>query len=405
MSMREGTPRPLAGVMILDLSMFVAGPFGTAVLADLGAEVIKVEPPGGDPIRHNRMGPQLGGVSAQYHTYNRGKRSLVLDLKAEAGRAVFADLTREADAIVDNFRPGVTTRLGIDHAAMAAINPTIVSVSLSAFGSTGPWTKRPGYDLIVQALSGGMSITGHRESGPAHIPYHLGDTAGGLYAAIAMLAAVLEARSTGRGRAYEVAMLDAQISLLGDEVTYHHTGEWAGEPHGAGHPALAPYAAYETADEPIVIAAVGIDKFWQNLLLALDLPALADDPRFADNAARCQNRDALDAVLRPALRARPSAHWLARFDEVDVPAAPVLGVGDAIASEQVVARGLIATVGAGGGAEAQVPVAPIRESGAGPFGPTGPAPGAGADSDAILRQTLRYSPAKINDLRTGGAFG
>ena len=288
--------KPLSGLRIVDLSMFVAGPFGTTLLGELGADIIKIEPPTGDPMRGNKIGPAIGGTSAQFDTYNHGKRSIALDLKNTTARGVVLDLVKTAHVVFDNFRPGVMTRLQLDYESLARSNPKIVSVSLSAFGETGPWTKRPGYDLLVQALSGGMSLTGHAATGPAHIPYHLGDTAGGLYAAVAMLAAVHQAREAGRGRAFEVSMLDGQLHLLSDEITFHHASEWPAAPHGSGHPALAPYGAFQTADEPIVIAAVGVEKFWLNLLQALGLESLAADERFIDNAARAANRAALGRV-------------------------------------------------------------------------------------------------------------
>ncbi len=250
----------LNGVTILDLSMFIAGPFGTMLLADLGAEVIKIEPPGGDPVRSNKIGAQVRGENAQFHSYNRNKRSLVLDLKAEDGLAVFDDLVRGADVVFDNFRPGVLARLKVDHARLATINPAIVSCSVSAFGQDGPWAKRAGYDLTVQALSGGMSLTGHAATGPAHIPFHLGDTAGGLFGALGLLAALVESRATGKGRRVDIAMFDAQIALLGDEITNYFASGTASPPHGAGHPNFFPYQAFATADEPIVVAAVGVEK-------------------------------------------------------------------------------------------------------------------------------------------------
>mgnify|MGYP001229920729 CR=1 FL=1 len=398
-------PRPLDGLRIIDLSLFVAGPFGTALLADLGAEVIKVEPPGGDPIRHNRVGPQIGDVNAQFHTYNRGKSSVELDLKSSAGKRVLYDLCTAADAVFDNFRPGVMERLELDHATLVQFNPTLVSVSLSAFGHQGPWAKRPGYDLIVQALGGGMSITGHPETGPAHIPFHLGDTAGGLYSAVAILAAVLQARSTGSGRAYEVSMLDAQLSLLGDEITNNLTGNWANPQHGAGHPGLSPYSAYETADDPIVVAAVGVEKFWRSFLTALGLDNLATDPRFSNNAERCKHRAELESILQPRLRARDSAHWLRQFEALDVPAAPVLGVGDAIVTPHAKARDLIATVDTGTPERAHVPVAPLRYTGKGPFTPTKGSPSLGVDSADTLQRILSYTEADLERLKTEGAFG
>ena len=250
-----------------------------------------------------------------------------------------------------------------------------------------------------------MSLTGHEETGPAHIPYHLGDTAGGLYAAIAMLAAVHQARATGRGRAYEVAMLDGQLHLLSDEVTFHHATDWPAAPHGSGHPALAPYGAYPTADRPIVIAAVGVEKFWHNLLRALDLDHLAGDARFADNGARATNRAALDALLAEVLRRRPRADWLAVFEAADVPAAPVLSVGEAVATAHVAARDLVVPVATTEGQPAMVPRMPIRARGEVDPGPLGETPDLDRDRPRILRELLDYSDDDVARLVGQGAFG
>jgi len=180
----------LDGVLVLDLSMFVAGPFATMILADLGAEVVKIEPLRGDPVRTSGIGPEIGGESAQFQSYNRNKKSLCLDLKSDQGRAVFYDLIRKADIVFDNFQPGVLERLNLEYERLRDVNPGIISVSLSGFGQDGPWAERPGYNIIVQALSGAMSLTGHTASDPARISLHLGDTGGGLYGALAMSAAL-----------------------------------------------------------------------------------------------------------------------------------------------------------------------------------------------------------------------
>lgn len=371
---------PLSGLRIVDLSMFVAGPFATATLGELGAEIIKVEPPGGDPVRCNGIGPEISEKSAQFYTYNHGKRSIELDLKSDQGRNTVLQLVGSSNVIFDNFRPGVMARLGLCHSELIVTNPKLVGVSLSGFGSTGPWSKRAGYDLIVQALSGGLSLCGHPKTGPAHIPYHLGDTAGGLYAAIAILAAVHEAEATGIGRAYEVSMLDAQLHLCSDEITASGTGEWPSNPHGAGHPALAPYAVFQTADDPIVIAAVGAEKFWLSLLDVLELPELAADIRFSNNRVRAQNVAALTVKLEAQLASRPAADWLALFTNADVPSAPVLSVVEAARSEHATARNLIPRISAGFGNTAQVPRIPIRPLGERRVAELKPAPDLDADS-------------------------
>ncbi|MGK7864945.1 CaiB/BaiF CoA transferase family protein [Falsiroseomonas sp. E2-1-a4] len=394
----------LAGVRVVDLTMFVAGPFCTMLLADLGADVVKVEPLDGDPVRSSAIGPTIGGVSAQFHSYNRGKRSVAINLKAPAGREAFLDLVRGADAVVENFRPGVATKLGIDHAALAAVNPRIVTCSISAFGHTGPWRERPGYDLIVQALGGGMSLTGHPATGPAHMPFHLGDTAGGLFAAFALLAAMRERDRTGQGRALDISMLDAQLALLGDEATNLGTGRWTPAQHGAGHPALAPYRAFDTADRPIVVAAVGVEKFWRNLAAAIGRPELAEDPRFAGNAARVKNRAVLEAILDEVFRSRGQAEWLEILGRADVPAAPVLSVAEAIASPQAVARQMTTEVATWDGDSAQIMRSPVRGLGDGAPAPLQPAPRLGEHTHAVLAALPGWNDDRIEKLATAGVI-
>jgi len=393
---------PLNGVTILDLSMFIAGPFGTMLLADLGADVIKIEPPTGDPVRSNRIGPQVRDENAQFHSYNRNKKSLVLDLKRPEALAVFDDLVRTADVVFDNFRPGVLERLKLDHARLSEVNPAIVSCSVSAFGQDGPWAKRAGYDLTVQALGGGMSLTGHAASGPAHIPFHLGDTAGGLFGAVGLLAALAEAQRTGKGRRVDVSMFDAQIALLGDEITNYMASGEATPQHGAGHPNFFPYQAFATADEPIVIAAVGVEKYWVAFCAAIGCDDLAEDPRFGSNAARVAHRDELEPIIAAALEARGRTAWLEIFADADVPAAPINTVAQALEAPQTAARGMLQETQVG---EAWVHMAgnPIKVEGDDTR--FDPAPELGADSDAVLRERLGYDEARIASLREAGALG
>ncbi|NQV79743.1 MAG: CoA transferase [Alphaproteobacteria bacterium] len=392
----------LHGITILDLSMFIAGPFGTMLLADLGAEVIKIEPPGGDPVRSNQIGAQVRGENAQFHSYNRNKKSLVLDLKSDAGLAVFDELVKSADVVFDNFRPGVLERLKIDHARLAKINPAIVSCSVSAFGQDGPWAKRAGYDLTVQALGGGMSLTGHDSSGPAHIPFHLGDTAGGLFGALGLLAALAERHRTGKGRRVDVAMFDTQIALLGDEITNYFATGVPSPPHGAGHPNFFPYQAFATADEAIVIAAVGVEKYWVAFCSAIGRPELAADARFSSNASRVAHRDVLEPLVADTLSGKTRAEWLDIFADADVPAAPIQSVAEAAASPQTVARGMVPKIDLDGTTIA-VAGNPIKVGDDETV--YAAAPVLGADGPAILRARLGYDDAKIAALRADGVVG
>jgi CoA:oxalate CoA-transferase len=393
---------PLNGITILDLSMFIAGPFGTMLLADLGAEVIKIEPPTGDPVRSNHIGPQVRGENAQFHSYNRNKKSIVLDLKNESGLAVFDDLVRTADVVFDNFRPGVLGRLKLEHERLLLINPAIISCSVSAFGQDGPWSKRAGYDLTVQALGGGMSLTGHQSTGPAHIPFHLGDTAGGMFGALGLLAALAERYRTGKGRRVDISMFDAQIALLGDEITnYFATGKPT-PPHGAGHPNFFPYQSFATADEPIVVAAVGVEKYWVAFCNAIGRGDLAADPRFSSNAARVEHRKILEPEVAAALRNKTRATWLDTFASADVPAAPIQNVAEAVAAPQTQARDMVLTLDIDGAAVA-IAGNPVKFSG--DKTQYAPAPTLGIDSKQVLTDRLGFDAARLAQLEAQGAFG
>lgn len=402
--MTAAMPPLLAGVSVLDLSLFVAGPFGSMVLADLGAEVVKIEPIEGDPVRNSRMGEAIDGESAQFQSYNRNKKSVCINLKSAAGRALFLDLVVRADVVYENYRPGVLERLGLDYPTLAAANPRIVLVSISAFGADGPLAKSPGYDLIVQALGGGMSITGHPASGPAHIPFHLGDTAGGLYAAIAILAALVERDRTGVGRALEIGLLDAQLALLSDEVTNFGVAGRVPQMHGSGHPQLVPYRAFTAADAPLVVAAVGVEKFWLQLAQAVGRADLASDARFADNRLRVQNRAALEAELEAVFRTRSRDDWLARLASADVPAAPVLDVRDAIAHPQVRHRGAVASIERDEGNPVLVTRTPIRVRDTAPH-PVAPSPRRGEHTREVLGARLGLDAATLEQLARAGVVG
>lgn len=394
----------LDGVLVLDLSMFVAGPFATMILADLGAEVIKVEPLGGDPVRTSGIGPEIRGENAQFHSYNRNKKSLCLDLKSERGRDLFYELTKKADVVFDNFRPGVLERLRLDYESLRAVNPRIISVSLSGFGHDGPWAKRPGYDIIVQALSGTMSLTGHTASDPAIIPLHLGDTGGGLYAALAMAAALSHRDRTGAGRHLELSLLDCQLALLGDEVTHFGATGTAPEPHGASHPYLVPYTAFRTQDRPIVIAAVGVEKFFTNLAMAVGRPQLAEDPRFKDYRSRLANREALEGILQEIFESRPRDAWIDALIAHDVPAAPVLDVGEAMETPQAEHRRMTEEIPLGNGESVQLARSPVREADA-PSHPLQPAPERGQHGRELLTELLGYTEADIDALSESGVIG
>ncbi len=366
---------PLDGLLVVDLSRVLAGPFTCMLLADLGARVVKVERPGtGDDSR--AYGPFLRGESLYFARVNRGKESIAVDLKSADGRAVLDALLGRADAVVENFRPGVMDRLGYGPAALAERFPRLVALSLSGFGHSGPWSQRPAYDAVVQAMSGVMAITGEPGRAWAKPGVPIADLSAGLYGAVAVLAALRERDATGRGQHLDIAMFDTTVSLLeGAALRFLATGENPGS-IGNAHFAIAPFDTFACSDRAITICAAN-DALFGALCGVLGL-ALAADERYASNALRHEHREALKVELEAALAADGAAGWLERLGAAGVPCGPVMDVAEAVGSEQTAARRMV--VDAGG---LPVPGNPVKSS-AHPD-PTAfpPAPALDADGPAL----------------------
>jgi CoA:oxalate CoA-transferase len=333
---------PFADLLIVDLTRVLAGPFCTMMLAELGARVVKVEnPEGGDDAR--RFTPFFQGQSAYFLSLNRGKESIALDLKCEADRAVFAKLISRADVLVENFRPGTLDRLGLGWGPLHAANPRLIYASVSGFGQTGPWQDRPAYDLIVQALSGMMSITGHPGQ-PTKAGTSIGDITGGLFLLAGISAALYHREKTGQGLKVDVSMLDGQMAILESAVMrYAATGE-VPQAMGNRHPSITPFEAYSAADRLLVVAA-GNDTLFRRLCAALGCVDLADDPRFGSNRARTQHAAELKTALEEILRTAPAAHWVAVLEQAGVPCCVIQNVAEAMAHEQTRARNMIVDAG------------------------------------------------------------
>ena len=313
--------RPLTGVRVLDLSQFLAGPYCTMLLGDLGAEVLKIEIPArGDGSRE--MPPHfIHGQSGYFISMNRSKKSLTLNLKTEAGRNIFYDLARCSDVVYDNFRPGILERLRIDYDRLKEINPRIISCSVSGYGQTGPQKDRPAFDLVIQAMGGIMSYTGPLNGEPVRMGAPMGDLAGGIFAAHGVLAALYQREQTGAGSRVDIALLDSQIALLIYRAVYYFMAGEIARPSGSGHVSAVPIGAFQTQDMHIVIDANG-DKFWRALCQAVDRPELADDPRFVDRAGRLEHVDTLMGMLQDIFLTRPGAEWLQRLESAGVPCGP-----------------------------------------------------------------------------------
>ena len=326
------TGLPLSGIRVADFSRVLAGPLATMLLADLGADVIKIErPETGDDTRG--WGPPfVGGDAAYFLSLNRNKRSVALDLSTDEGRSAARRLALASDVVVENFRPGLMERFGLDHATLARDHPGLVYCSLTAFGEGDP-AARPGYDIIVQALSGLMSFTGHPGGEPTKVGVALLDVICGLYACNAIQAALIGRGATGRGARMTVSLFDASVAALVNQAANYLLGGLVPEPLGNAHPNIVPYQLFETADRPIILAA-GNDRLFERTCEVVGRPELAADERFATNAARVRNRDALIPLLSAELAGRSATEWLEALEAAAVPCAPVRKLDEVFASAE-----------------------------------------------------------------------
>lgn len=384
----------LTGVTVLELGQVIAGTYGGAILAELGAEVIKIEPFRGDTARNPTIAP-LRGESAIHLFMNRGKKSVAIDLKHPEGLEVFYGLVEDADAVVDNFRPGVMARLGIDHERLTERNPDIITVSVTGFGEYGPARDKAAFDLVVQAYSGHMDITGDPDGPPARVGVPIADISGGIFSCISVLAGLASRGLGGGGRHADVAMLDSLVSMLSyDALDHLNTGKPVTR-QGTAHAHMVPWQALETSDGYVVVAARD-EKFWRNLCDAIDRPDLKDDPRSSDNAARVENRAFVVAVLEEAFRKKTKAEWIRILDEYDIPSAPVNEFGEVFADPQIQARGMVSSYDHPTLGEIRYPPSPVK------FGgwelPANPAPMLGQHTREVLSDRLGLGGDAIDDL-------
>ncbi len=391
----------LDGVRVLELGQVIAGTFGGVILADLGAEVIKIEPPRGDTARNATIAP-LGDQSAIHLFMNRGKKSVVIDLKSERGLDIFYGLVAESDVVIDNFRPGVMTRLRIDHETLRRHNPTIITSSITGFGETGPLRDKAAFDLVVQAYSGHMDITGDPDGMPARAGVPLADMSGGIYSTISVLAALVGRERHGTGQHADVAMLDSMVHLLAYDALDHLTTGAKVTRQGSGHAHMVPWQAFPVQDGFVVVAARD-EKFWRNLCDAIDRPELKDDERTKDNAARVANRAWLEPLLAEAFRQRPQREWIRILDEYDIPSAPVNDFGSLFADPHLAERGMIRSYEHPTVGEVRYQPSPMKLS-AWEF-PSRPAPMLGEHTAEVLRELLGLDDGAITALATDGVLG
>jgi len=393
----------LDGLRVVAVSQFGAGPFGTQLLADLGAEVVKIEDPavGGDVSR--QVGPYAAdGDSLYFQSFNRGKKSLALDLKHPDGQAVLRDLVRVSHAVYNNLRGDLPAKLSLTYAALRDVNPAIVCCSLSGFGATGPRAAEPAFDYLIQGYAGWMSVTGEPDGPPGKCGVSVVDFAGGYVSMAALLAGLWDAQRSGVGRDLDVSLLDTAVSMLSYFAIWALNRDWhADRVADSGHQSLVPAQNFPTADGWIVVFC-NKEKFWRALVDALELPELGGDPRFATFRDRLAHKAALLPVLAARFRERPTGEWLGRL-RGRVPCAPVNTIAQALDDEQVRARGMILEVAHPGFGRLREVASPVRTAGL--AASPAPAPRLGQHTDQILGGLLGYDIRRIAALRASGALG
>jgi len=397
---------PLQGVRVLDFTRVLAGPFCTMLLADLGAEVIKIEEPArGDETR--QWGPPWvgegdGALSAYYLCANRNKRSLTLNLKHERAQTIARQLAEKSQVVIENFKPGGMAAYGLDYEVLSALNPALVYCSITGFGQTGPYSERPGYDFVIQAMSGLMSITGPVEGEPSKVGVAVTDVLAGLFAATSILAALRHAELSGRGQQLDVSLLDASLASLVNVASNALVSGAAPARYGNAHANIVPYQSFHAADGEFALA-VGNDRQFAALCRLLEHPEWAEDDRFATNPARVRHREDLIAALQAIFVTRPAMEWVDALLASGIPCGPVNDVAAILRDPHVVARGLVQQVSLANGSVAKLVGHPVQFSQTPPQVPGAP-PLHGADTDAVLSALLNLSEDEIAQLRTEGVI-
>jgi crotonobetainyl-CoA:carnitine CoA-transferase CaiB-like acyl-CoA transferase len=394
--------KALAGIRVLDLTHMLSGPYGAMILADLGADMIKVEPPQGEGTRKllaTDPNNSIDGMGAYFLTLNRNKRSVCIDLKSDKGLKVFYDLVKNADVVINNFGAGVPARLKIDFDHLKEVNPKIVTCSISGFGSDGPGAKRPAFDQVAQAYGGGMSITGSDINNPVRAGIPIGDLGGGMFGAMGIMAALLERERSGIGQHVDISMVDVQISLLNYMATMHFLSGDNPHPIGNSHFVHVPYNSYPTADGHLVIAVI-TDNFWQNLKQVVQCPEFNDDV-YDVQPGRLAAKQMIDKKLSEIFATNTTEYWLAQLNEKRIPCAPVNTFSQALNDEQVKHRNMVVEVAHPNGQTVNMPGNPIKLSRSNQESFTSP-PLLGANTDEVFTDVLGYSGDKIAELKAQG---
>jgi len=392
----------LDGIKVLDLSRVLAGPYGTQILADHGAEVWKVEIPGkGDDTR--AFGPPFqNGESAYFMSVNRNKRSITINMKSNDGIEIIKNLLLKADVLIENFRPGTLDKFGLDADSALKMNPRLIYCSVSGFGQTGPWSRKPGYDLAIQGMGGIMSLTGEPDGPPAKVGTSIADIISGIYAAQGILLALVARNKTGRGQKIDISMLDGQISLLTYQAGIYFAEGKSPMRKGNQHPTICPYETFKTKDGYLNLA-VGNDKLWLSFCELINRPDLKSDERFTTNPKRVACRNILFPILSEIFSTRSTAKWISLLEKAGIPAGPIFTVEEVLEHEQTKAREMVVAMEHPKAGRIRLTGIPIKLSDT-PGKIKTPPPVAGQHTEEILRNVLGYSKEKIEELRKSGAI-
>ncbi|MFT5074435.1 MAG: CoA:oxalate CoA-transferase [Patiriisocius sp.] len=392
----------LSNVRVLDLTHMLSGPYGSMILADLGAETIKVEPCHGEGTRKllaTDPNNSLDGMGAYYITLNRNKKSVAVDLKTEQGLTLFKDLVKQVDIVISNFGAGVPERLGIDYQSLSTVNPQIITCTVSGFGSDGPGSKRPAFDQVAQAMGGGMSITGANEQHMVRAGIPIGDLGGGMFGVMGILAALYERERSGMGQHVDISMLDCQISMLNYMATMHFLSGDDPYPIGNSHFVHVPYDTFTCSDGFIVIAII-TDNFWQNLKKVVYSPAF-DDLKYDSQPGRWEDREMINSTLNTLLSVNTCQYWLALLEDKRIPCAPVNSLSQALSDNQVLHRNMVVDLHHPNGRSTKGPGNPIKLSRNDEEIFT-PAPTLGQHTDEVMTQLLGLSAEKITQMKEMG---
>ncbi|MBW2941822.1 CaiB/BaiF CoA transferase family protein [Zhongshania aquimaris] len=394
--------KPLNNIRVLDLTHMLSGPFCTMTLADLGADLIKVEPIGGEGTRKLLASDpknSIDGMGAYFITLNRNKRSIAIDLKCEDGLRIFYDLVKTADVVINNYAAGVPAKLKIDYAHLSVVNPRIITCSITGFGESGPGANRPAFDQVAQAYGGGMSITGTDANQPMRAGIPIGDLGGGMFGIMGVMSAIIERYSSGLGQHVDISMLDVQVSLLNYMATMHCLSGETPHPIGNSHFVHVPYNCYPTADGHIVICVL-TDNFWQNLKILVNCAEL-DKPEYDDQPGRLADKEFIDKTLADIFRLDTSANWLTKLNAARIPVAPVNNFAQALSDPQIQHRNMLVELKHPAGKSTKGPGNPIKLSRSGEESFSA-APLLGQNTDEIMAELANYSTADTANLKAAG---